>query len=107
MNNVPEWKQNFTDHATNIALHITLSRDMVRAMELAYHYHYSSPEARQLSSMFGRSVPAMKALVRRGLVEHNPNGKPWYSFTPAGLLVWDLCVISGLVEVPSEQEKAA
>jgi len=115
---VNSWKNKFTEFSTGHALVIQLSKNMVRALELAKAYHDMDRDgARNVSMNFSHTVPAMKALMRRGIVEHHD--KPddflqwdrirqmdfeknhrWYTLTPAGMAVFDLCVIAGLIAKP-------
>jgi hypothetical protein len=107
------WRNKFKEHTTNIAFQLSLSGNMVRALEMAHAYHHGrNREAHNISYDFGRSVPSIRCLINRGLVEHHDmDGSKmntpaqlaeyanhrWYTLTPAGDAVYQLCVIAGLI----------
>lgn len=102
---------NFSNYVTRTAFQLSLSQDMVRALALAMHYH--SGKSTAVFMDFGRSVPAMKAILNRGLVEHHPrqhNEDPnhrYYTLTEAGMHVYRLCQLAGLLPVEAPNEVAA
>lgn len=104
MNN---WQGAFRETVTSTAFNLSLSKHMVRALELAYYYDNGLEKGVQFAD-FGLSVPAMRSLVRRGLVEHHdwygmandrPKDHKWYTFTPAGKHVFELCILAGLIKM--------
>ena len=114
------WQSKFQDHTTNTAFSLTLSRNMVRALELAQAYE-SGGNTYEISKDFGRSVPSMKCLVSRGLVEHHDrpdnwqslsvleqmafaSQHKWYTLTQAGKLVYEMCELAGLI-TPTKSKK--
>lgn len=117
------WQNKFKDHTTNVAFHLTLSRNMVRALEIAHAYHHcKQQEAYYISQDFGRTVPSMKCLISRGLIEHHDiDGRlqttpeqleayykhRWYTLTPAGEAVYQLCVLAGLIIRPQQASNKA
>jgi hypothetical protein len=118
------WQSKFQDHTTNTAFSLTLSRNMVRALELAQAYERGE-DTYNISKDFGRSVPSMRCLVNRGLIEHHDypdnwqslsvyeqrafdSHHKWYTLTQAGKLVYEMCVLAGLIiPVRVKKEKAA
>lgn len=92
---------NFASYATSTSFSISLSRDMVMALQMVHAYHHRQSTMR---FDFGRSVPAMKAVIRRGLAEHHPRPEgpvtldhQYYTLTEAGKHVYELCKLAGLI----------
>lgn len=119
------WKDKFSDEVTSTSFSLTLSKNMVRAMALAAAYQTGNRELCR-TAVFSHSIVGMQALVNKGLVEHTPyvNVKNlqgierdwdqekhiWYKFTPAGTHLYELLILSGLinrVESPKEISAAA
>lgn len=101
----------FASYVTRTAFQLSLSQDMIMGMQLAKAYEQKRG---RILPDFGRIVPALKALIRRGLVEHHmPVGTspdytgPAYTMTEAGKHVYALCQLAGLIPYEDSQEKAA
>lgn len=111
------WQANFANSTTNIAFNLRLTKAQVAAMRLAYLYsmgEQSYAAAQDVRSLTGidRAVPAMKEICNRGLAEHhnvfgNPPGHKWYTLTPAGILVYDMLALAGLLQPRQLLENAA
>jgi hypothetical protein len=114
------WQSKFQDNTTNVAFHLTLSRRMIQAFEMCRSYHDGTDPHK---ADFGHFISAVRALIDRGLVEHHDLNIPksitvledaqlrrnhrWYTLTPAGELVWQLCIIADLVKARPVMEKVA
>lgn len=106
------WQHRFADNTTNIAFSLKLTKAQVSAMRLAYLYHIGGEVYEALDNVrslrgIDQAIPAMKNLVSRGLIEHHPTkehpaGHRWDTLTPAGMLVYDMLWLAGLV--PARQE---
>lgn len=120
------WQEKFQDTATNVAFHLTLSRRMILALEMAREYSEGRcGRATEAMQKFGYFIPSVRSLIERGLVEHHDRPANWdklttlekmiqerehrwYTLTPAGKLVWEMCVLAGLVqEYNASAEKVA
>lgn len=99
----------FASYVTRTAFQLSLSQDMIMGLQIARAYELK--RGRQFPD-FGRSVPALKALIRRGLVEHHcPVGSnyvgPAYTITEAGRHVYALCQLANLIPAEASNEAAA
>ena len=109
------WQSAFADNTTNIAFCLRLTKAQVAAMRLAYMYHiggdvYNASDNVRSVRGIDQGVPAMKNLRERGLIEHHPvTGHPlnhrWYTLTPAGILVYDVLALAGLLQARNEAEQ--
>lgn len=99
-----EWQDDFTRYSTGFAFNLTLSRDQANLLEAI---GFNAWEGWTGFSGRGNFIPVVKALIRRGLVEHNPiihaanrpaNSRPkwFYRLTPAGQHVLALLRLSGV-----------
>ena len=108
------WQDEFTRYTTGFAFNLTLSRDQANLLAAI-----GADEWQGWVGAAGRGnfIPIVKALIRRGLVEHNPainaanlpaNMKPkwFYRLTPAGQHVVALLQLTGVAK-PSAGEVAA
>ncbi len=117
------WKDKFSDEVTSTSFSLTLSKNMVRAMALAAAYQ-TGDRALCIATVFSHSKVGMQALINKGLVEHTPyvnlNNKTgierdwdqekhiWYKFTPAGTHLYELLILSGLINrIEKSQEISA
>lgn len=101
-----DWQNAFTSYTTGTAFSIGLSHDQVSLMAYVGAGKYDQWSSRSGHHTF---IPCVHALIRRGLVEHNPvmkAGLPknvkakWvYRLTPAGKHVLELLKLAGLVPV--------
>lgn len=113
--------QRFADHVQSIAFHLTLSRSMIEALGLLYHFgqiydceskliHHKPERWEPSRYVDSHTIPIMNALERRGLVVHNPpppraERKMGYNLwrhrsfllTDAGEKVCELLVLAGLL----------
>jgi hypothetical protein len=107
------WKQDFTDHTTNIAFNLSLSKDMVHTLRLictVCEGGFGKHEA----FTYSHFLSAGNALVRRGLVGWNhPDDKKvelelrgWY-ITPAGWHVVSLLRLAELIPAKEVVNEAA
>ncbi len=101
----------FASYVTRTAFQLSLSQDMIIGLQIAKAYE--DRRGRNFPD-FGRSVPALKAIQRRGLIEHHlPLGHdpnyvgPAYTLTEAGKHVYALCQLAGLIPVETPVEAAA
>lgn len=119
------WIEKFRDEVTNASFHLTLSSRMVLALGMCKAYSKSNdPIARMMGEKFNHFVPAVRALINRGLVEHHHlpariielrepersmehNKHTWYTLTPAGEHVYQMCVLAGLLPTELAKELAA
>jgi hypothetical protein len=101
------WQNAFASYTTGVAFHIALSHDQSSLIaHLGFLRPYSTWQGRSGRNMF---VATVRALIRRGLVEHNPmvltrlphgvKVKWIYRLTPAGEHVFYLLKFSGLAEI--------
>jgi len=122
---------NFSQYVTRTAFQLSLSKNMVVALEIAKAYDDGEDWFRARMRMgvnpFSHnndfSTP-IRCLIHRGLVEHHDRPvefKNWdrvtqmefdqkhrsYTLTEAGHHVYALCVLAGLIVVPEAKEKAA
>ena len=101
----------FQDYVTSTTFHLSLSRQMIQALMIAKCMH-EGKESHHLD--FGRSVPALKSIIERGLIEHHDRPVEykdwdfitqmefnqthrWYTLTTAGQLVYQLLQEAGLI----------
>ena len=112
------WQNKFTDNTTSIAFNLRLTKAQVAAMKLAYLYHIGKETyeaSKDVRSLMGidQTVPALKALQAKGLIEHHPvrntenKNHSWYTLTPAGMLVYDMLYLAGLVQARKELRATA
>lgn len=124
--------ERFADHVQSIAFHLTLSRRMIEALGLLYHYGrirdcenkfiHNKPERWETPpSVDSHTVPIMSSLERRGLVIHNPMPKRdltgdyhpvasiWkhksFLLTEAGEKVCELLILAGLLNKRETKRK--
>lgn len=117
------WNAKFSDATTNTAFNLTLSRRMVQALRMVEAYSRSETEE-AYSFDFSFSVPSMRSLENRGLAQHHPRPEsytklssierrifdkenPFWTLTPAGKLVYELCQMAGLIPMKVEKLEAA
>lgn len=119
------WLDKFKDEVTNASFHLTLSSRMVMALGMCKAYSKcNDPIARMMGEKFNHFVPAVRSLINRGLVEHHPLPEKiremkepersfaqakyvWYTLTPAGEHVYQMCILAGLIPQELEKELAA
>ena len=98
---------------------------MVQALGMCRAYSKNNDVmARMMGEKFGHFVPAVRSLISRGLVEHHnlpesitslcgyertiaDRGHIWYTLTPAGEHVYQMCVLAGLIPQEVDKELAA
>ncbi|WP_379069235.1 hypothetical protein ACHMW4_04225 [Mesorhizobium sp. UC22_110] len=100
------WSDAFANYTTGMAFHIALSHD--QASMVVYLGFKGEPSQWQSRSGRGTFIPTVKALIKRGLVEHNPmigtrlpsgvKVKWIYRLTPAGEHVFYLLKFAGLAD---------
>lgn len=119
------WQQCFSSKVTSVAFSLTLSRQMILALQICRHYSRGKMDKGQdLNTDFSRFIPAVHAVMRRGLVEHHdkdPDYLKWipdkrseydrthryYTVTEAGEHIYQLCVLAGLIQETQSKRKAA
>ncbi|UJW87912.1 hypothetical protein [Devosia sp. SL43] len=99
----------FSDHVTQTAFHLTLSRNMIGTMARIRNHAFGHDGAWTASGA-DQFIMGAKALTERGLVVHSQvpdaTGKHW-TFTEAGEHVFQLLVIAGLVTTEAANDQAA
>lgn len=100
-----DWRDDFTRYTTGFAFQLSLSRDQASLLEAISLAPKGFPADWVGASGRGTFVPCVKALDRRGLIEHNPAHalnergvtiKWHYRLTPAGQHVLELLRLSGV-----------
>lgn len=101
----------FASYVTRTAFQLSLSQDMIIGLRMVHAYHHRK---NTMIFDFGRSVPAMKAIIRRGLANHHPRpdgpvqlDHRYYTLTEAGRHVYELCLLAGLISNDAANENAA
>lgn len=107
------WADDFTRYTTGFAFNLTLSRDQTSLLEAIGNDASGAVHGWAGASGRGVFIPVVKALIRRGLVEHNPacsivgqsamgiKIKWYYRLTPAGRHVLELLRLSGVAGAAS------
>lgn len=112
---------NFSQYVTRTAFQLSLSRNMIVALEIAKKFdegdnwfaarYHAGEHPFTYNNDF---VTPIRSLIHRGLVVHQErpkdnNDRDWkyYKLTEAGHHVYELCVLAGLIIVPEAKEQAA
>lgn len=123
---------NFSQYVTRTAFQLSLSKNMIVALEMAKEFHdgkdYFTTRLARGENPFSHNndfCTPIRSLMHRGLVEHHDLDKSQleglgyfeqervrkahrsYTLTEAGHHVYALCVLAGLIVVPEAKEKAA
>ena len=118
---------NFASYVTRTAFQLSLSKNMIVALQICKDHEDTGSWRNAAENFFtynNNFCTPVQSLRNRGLVEHHDRPaeyKTWdrvtqwefdkthrsYTLTEAGKLVYQLCVLAGLIEERKSEQRAA